>query len=182
MHGNISPGMLEAADIMIGYDTYPHVDMYERAIEAFSLLKQYIMGTIRPARACAFTRMLVVPQAMTTDQGPMRDLLDRAHAIEQDSRVLNVSVVGGFPYADTPYTGMCCVVTTDGDEELAKRYAVELGQRAVEWKERFWIKAMPPSEAIAEALIQPPGLIVLAEGSDNVGEAHRATQPIFSAA
>ncbi|CAM3807724.1 MULTISPECIES: M81 family metallopeptidase [Paenibacillus] len=169
MHGNISPGMLEAVDIMIGYDTYPHIDMYERAIEAFSLLKQYILGTIRPARACAFTGMLVVPQAMTTDQGPMKDLLDRAHAIEQDSRVLNVSVVGGFPYADTPYTGMCCVVTTDGDVELAKRYAVELGQRAVEWKERFWIKALPPSEAIAEALIQPPGLIVLAEGSDNVG-------------
>ena len=38
LHANISQRMVDAADVLIGYDTYPHVDMAERAIEACSVL------------------------------------------------------------------------------------------------------------------------------------------------
>ncbi|MGI8477454.1 MAG: M81 family metallopeptidase, partial [Thermomicrobiales bacterium] len=31
LHANISERMLNAADVLVGYDTYPHVDMAERA-------------------------------------------------------------------------------------------------------------------------------------------------------
>ena len=30
LHANISSRMIEAADILVGYDTYPHIDMAER--------------------------------------------------------------------------------------------------------------------------------------------------------
>ena len=38
LHANISQRMVDAADVLIGYDTYPHVDMAERAVEACAVL------------------------------------------------------------------------------------------------------------------------------------------------
>ena len=35
LHANISPRMVELADMLIGYDTYPHIDMAERGEEAY---------------------------------------------------------------------------------------------------------------------------------------------------
>ncbi|THF77305.1 M81 family metallopeptidase [Cohnella fermenti] len=169
LHGNVSADMAELADIIVGYDTYPHVDMFERAAEAFELLVGCANAEIRPARALAHTNMLVVPQAMMTEQGAMKELMERAFAMEKTAGVLNVTVAGGFPYSDVADAGMSFIVTTDGDEELAARYAKELCRMAVGFKTRFGLSALPPGEAVAAALAAPQGPIVLVEGSDNVG-------------
>jgi len=169
LHGNVSPEMARRADFIVGYDTYPHVDMHERAEEAFDLLVRMIRGEISPVRGYAHTGMLVVPQAMLTGEGSMKKLMDRAFEIEKEDRVLNVTVAGGFPYSDVPDAGMAFVVTADGDPALADRYALELSEMAVRLKETFTLDYLPPKEAIAAALAEPEGPVVLAEGSDNVG-------------
>src|SRR5918998_3225859 len=38
LHANISARMVDLADVLIGYDTYPHIDMAERAEEATAVL------------------------------------------------------------------------------------------------------------------------------------------------
>jgi len=169
LHGNISPDMVELADILVGYDTYPHVDMYERAVEAFELLLRVVRGEIRPVRAYAHTGMLVVPQGMMTDEGAMKELVSRAFAMESEQHVLNVTVAGGFPYSDVPDAGMSFVVTADGDAELARRYANELVRMATERKSTFDVSYIEPREAVTRALAQPEGPVILSEGSDNVG-------------
>ena len=46
---------------------------------------------------------------------PYGELIDlgqqRMHEAPYDGRVLNVSVMGGFAYADTPFNGLTVVVT-----------------------------------------------------------------------
>ncbi len=170
LHANISREMARLADIIVGYDTYPHVDMYERVIEAFDLLVRRIRGEVSPSRSYAHTGMLVVPQAMMTAEGSMKALMDRAFEIESgDARVLNVTVAGGFPYSDVEDAGMSFVVTTDDAPELADRYAAELAETAVRLRETFGVVHLPPEEAVAAALAEPFGPVILAEGSDNVG-------------
>ncbi|MEZ4570715.1 MAG: M81 family metallopeptidase [Thermomicrobiales bacterium] len=51
LHANISPESVDMVDVMIGYDTYPHVDVYDRAIELTHLLKRIVDGEIKPAHA-----------------------------------------------------------------------------------------------------------------------------------
>ena len=34
LHGNISEALVEVADVLVGYDTLPHIDMAERGREA----------------------------------------------------------------------------------------------------------------------------------------------------
>jgi microcystin degradation protein MlrC len=170
LHANISCQMVEHADIIVGYDTYPHIDAYERAMEAIHLLAQTIRGDIKPVSSLAQPRLLIVPQVMLTDiAGPMQELMDRAFAIERDPKVLNVTVAGGFPYSDVPDAGVAFVVTTNNDQLLADHYAEELSLMAWGLREKLKSSGYPAVEAVAMAFAEDNGPVILVEGSDNVG-------------
>jgi microcystin degradation protein MlrC len=134
LHANISQAMVDRADVLIGYDTYPHVDMAERAHEACEIIARLISGEVRPTAALRKPPMLPTSQRMTTDRMPMRALIERAWAMERDPAVLNVTVAGGFPPADVADAGLSVLVTTDADPELAVRLADELAAEA--WTHR----------------------------------------------
>src|SRR5215217_471788 len=82
LHANISARMVELADTLIGYDTYPHIDMAERAEEAAAILVRLMRGgaqkAIRPTPALRKPPMLPTSQRMTTERMPMRALMERA--------------------------------------------------------------------------------------------------------
>jgi microcystin degradation protein MlrC len=137
LHANISPRMVELADVLIGYDTYPHIDMAERAEEATSVLARLIRGEIRPTPALRKPPMLPTSQRMTTGRMPMRALMERAHVIEEDPRVINVTIAGGFPLGDNPDAGLGIVVTTNNDPDLAAELANELATEAWALRDGF---------------------------------------------
>jgi microcystin degradation protein MlrC len=137
LHANISQRMIDAADLLIGYDTYPHVDIAERAEEACGLLKLLIVGSIRPTGALVKPPMLPTSQRMTTDIPPMRDLIRKAHQLEADPAVLTVTVAGGFPPADVEEAGLGALVYTDGAPALANRLARELALLAWDCRKGF---------------------------------------------
>src|SRR5688500_11586651 len=62
LHANISRLMVDLADVLIGYDTYPHIDMAERAVEAAEVLARLIRGEIRPTSALRKPPMLPTSQ------------------------------------------------------------------------------------------------------------------------
>ena len=41
LHANITERMADLADVIIGFDTYPHIDMNERGREAIELAFSY---------------------------------------------------------------------------------------------------------------------------------------------
>ncbi|GIP31231.1 M81 family metallopeptidase [Paenibacillus sp. J2TS4] len=169
LHANMSLQMVQLSDFIVGFDTYPHVDMYERAVEAVELLSRNIRGEIIPAKALSHTRLLVAPQAMLTSEGMMKDMMDRAFAMELLPGVLNVTVCGGFPYSDVPDAGMSFLVTTDRDERLAQELANELGELARKSMGNMLVTGVSAEQAVMEAAACESGPVVLIEGSDNVG-------------
>lgn len=134
LHANISARMVEAADILVGYDTYPHIDMAERGGEVIDLLVRMLQEHVNPAMAMVKPPMLPTSQRMMTAHDPMATIMRRAREIEADPRVLNVTVAGGFPPSDAEEGGVSCLVTTDGDLELALDRADELAR--VAWSVR----------------------------------------------
>lgn len=170
LHANVSQDMVDYSDFIVGYDTYPHVDMYERALEAVDLVIRMARKEIRPVRALRHPRLLLVPQVMVTEvPGPFQELMNMAFDIERDPKVLNVTVIGGFPYSDVPDAGVAFVVTTDGDQALAEKYAQQLSDAAWERRERLKLNDIPPEEAVRIAFAEEEGPVILVEGSDNVG-------------
>lgn len=53
LHTNMTEDMVRNADVLVGFDTYPHVDMYDRGREAAGILRSMLEG--RPGRAWPFT-------------------------------------------------------------------------------------------------------------------------------
>ncbi len=173
LHANISAAMVRLADVLLGYDTYPHVDMAERAREACTVLDRLMRGEIRPTAALRKPPMLPTSQRMTTDRMPMRALLDHARRLETDPRVVDVTVAGGFPPADVVDAGLSIVVTTDDDPVLADRLADALAADAWARRDGFlggvtsFGEAAAIIRSLADGGVPGNGPLVLVDIGDN---------------
>ncbi|MGH2534230.1 MAG: M81 family metallopeptidase [Thermomicrobiales bacterium] len=168
-HANIGQAMVDACDVVTVYDTYPHIDLADRAREAVGLLADAIDGTTRPVMALVKPPLLPVPQAMFTARPPFRTLFERAHAVEAAGEALSVSVAGGFPYADVPEAGVSVLAVTDGDRAAAERIAGEIARLAWEMRQQMIVSNVPSAEAVAAAIAHPEGPVVLVDVGDNIG-------------
>jgi microcystin degradation protein MlrC len=169
MHGNISPDMVQAADVLVAYDTNPHIDAWERGHECAMIMGRILKREISPTAASVHLPILLSPQATGTDDLPLRAVHDRAREMEQDPRVVAVSVMGGFAYADTPFTGVSLIVTTNDDSELAERFARELAGIMVDLRNTALPEFVTPDAAVQEAMKHPEKPVILVDSADNIG-------------
>lgn len=169
LHANLDENMTQLCNLLVGYDTYPHIDAYERGEEALHLLVRQIRGEIGPVMSIARPNMLVAPQKMITTKGIMKTIMEEAFDMEKNPEVLNVTVCGGFPYSDVPFAGMAFAVTTNRNEALAHRYAEKLANLAWSLRDEFLVQEVKVEQAIRLAMEAKEGPIILVEASDNVG-------------
>ena len=88
-----------------------------------------------------------------------------------DGRVLNVSVMGGFAYADTPFNGLTVVVTAT-DAEAANGLAREIAEAGWARRDRFRPSLTSLDEAVRRAkATEDPSLhaLAFADVADNPG-------------
>ena len=169
LHANYTETMVENADILIGYDTYPHVDGYERGVEAVNLTRKMLEGTLKPAKAFTQPPMLPALQVQFTGRYPMRRLIEEAHRMEEISGVETITVAAGFPWSDIPEAGMSFIVTTDDDQKQADSLAEKLHDLAWSMRRDFLVKPTPVREAMRHVMKAEEGPLVLADIGDNPG-------------
>lgn len=169
LHSNLSPLMVSSCDALIGYSTYPHVDLHDTGQEAAALLVRMLRDGVRPVQALAKPPLMPHIVRQRTSDGPMAELLALARAAERGVGVLRVSVAAGFAYADVPRMGMGVVAITDGDADLAAHVAHDLADAAWDRRHSFCCSLPGAPEAIRQALDARSGTVVLADLADNVG-------------
>jgi microcystin degradation protein MlrC len=169
LHANTSMDLVDLATIIVGYDTYPHVDISERAQEAVGLLVRTIRGEITPVMGFAAPPLMPVPQAMNTSVHPFKTLFDRVHALEDDGSALSITFAGGFAYADTPAAGLSVIAVTDGDKPTANRIAHDIARQAWDLRHDMVIANVPAPDAVEQAIAYPQGPVVLVDVGDNIG-------------
>jgi microcystin degradation protein MlrC len=169
LHANHARARVASADAIIGYDTYPHIDMAERGREAADLIVRAIRGEVRPVSALRQLPLFWSTACQVTAHPPMDDVMRLLHEIEQRPGILSASIATGFPWADIPEMGASVIVVADGDRTLAQRTADELGDWIWERRERWYKK--PPTVREAISLGQQAGRfpIMLADMADNTG-------------
>ncbi len=168
-HANVTAAMAAAADVIVGFDEYPHVDMYERGCEAIDIAVSIAKGELRPTLAYAQLPLLTMPPRQYTRQDPMLSVLQLAWEIERDPNVANVTVSVGFPYADISDAGVSVCVTTNDDMALARRSAERVAAALWDARDDFDVKLTPVADVIDYVENEAAGLVVLADGSDNPG-------------
>ncbi|MBI4530167.1 MAG: M81 family metallopeptidase [Candidatus Latescibacteria bacterium] len=169
LHANMTPLRLENATIIVGYDTYPHVDCFDRGKEAAMLLHRMLQKEVHPVMAIGQPPLIPVPLAQFPLHPPMKTVMERTFEIERDPRILAVFVSPGFAYADVEHAGFSVVVNAERDRGYAQEKANEIANVAWELREGFRVRRPSPEEAVAEAIASPEWPVVLADVGDNVG-------------
>ena len=168
IHSNVSHAMIETADVLIGRETYPEVDMAPRGRECADVLVRMVREGVRPTMAL-HQLPLVWGMNQVTAHPPMRQAIEYLHRIEARPGVICGSIATCFPLADIPDMGASVYVATDNDPALAQSCADELA--AWLWERRAdWQAPMPSTaEALQEADKQGHYPVVLADRNDNTG-------------
>src|SRR5262245_38793826 len=136
MHTNLFPAMAAHSTVIAGYQTYPHVDMYETGIRAGSPVMKILQNNCKPALAFGHRPMLPHVMRQSSLDLPNKDIQARAKEMEKQG-ALAASFFVGFPHADISYAGSSAVVVTDGDADKARRFCDELLDMAWGAREKF---------------------------------------------
>ncbi|HEV3437405.1 MAG TPA: M81 family metallopeptidase [Gemmata sp.] len=168
-HGNVSPAMAESANILIGYQTYPHIDQRQRGLLAAELLTRAVRKEVRPVCHVAKPPMLLNLLGQDTAREPMMGLMAQARAAETRPGVLSVSLMAGFPYADVPDMGASVIVVADGSKTLAASVADELAGAMWAVREHLYVPCPTPVEAVIRATASGYTPVLLIDLGDNIG-------------
>ena len=166
MHANVFPATGRVATALAGYQTYPHVDMYDTGLRAATPILQLLRGEARPVLVFGHRPMLPHVMRQSSLESPNREIQDRARQMERQG-ALCASLFVGFPHADIPYAGVSSVVVTDGDPELARRYCDELLDMAWQSRAQFVYRPEPLEKSIALAASMRARPVVLLDHYDN---------------
>ena len=169
MHGNISPHLVEVADVLLAYDTNPHIDTHARGVETVEVMSRLLRREIVPTAAYARPALLLPPQSTGTDDEPLSPVHARAAEMEAEAAVVCIAVMAGFAYADTPYCGASVIVTTDNQPELAQQYARELSDLLHARRDTALPRFLQPADAVAQAAKIETGPVILVDSADNIG-------------
>jgi microcystin degradation protein MlrC len=149
LHANISERMVANVDALISYRTNPHMDQAERAADAARLLREFLGG-----KRCqrAFVRLPLTPASVTllTREGPYAEAIAYGQT-KLGNGVLDVSIVGGFVFSDTPKNGVAIIVNGEPGANV-RSIAVDIAERIWSDRRRFVKRLTSMEDAIASAL------------------------------
>jgi microcystin degradation protein MlrC len=167
MHANLFPAAGRVATSLAGYQTYPHVDMYETGMRAGRPILELLKRTMKPTLAFGHKPMLPHVMRQSSLDSPNREIQQRAKDMERSPGVLSATFFVGFPHADIPYAGVSAVVVTDADAELARRYCDELLEMAWSQREAFVYRPEPLASSIERAQALHAHPVMLLDHYDN---------------
>jgi len=182
-HTNMTPEMVHHASAMVGYRTYPHIDMAETGGRAARLLDRMLKDR-RPLHKAYRQLDFLIPLVwQCTLMEPAKGIFELIGEIERGSDgsrgptgshnqgIVSITHTPGFPPADIAQCGPALVVYGH-DKEAAEAVADRLAGFIKEREPGFAGRLYTPDEAVVEAMrlartaARP---ILLADIQDNPG-------------
>jgi microcystin degradation protein MlrC len=171
LHGNVTPLMVEMADALIAYRTYPHIDMAETGRRSAEYLAGLLASGRRDAKAFRQIGYLIPIAWQATAMEPCRTVYTRLAGLEGPD-VPTLSFLPGFPAADFPGCG-ASVVAYGATQADADQAADEIAALVEASESAFKGRVLSPDEGVREAMeIAAAGAtrpVVIADTQDNPG-------------
>ena len=177
LHGNVTQKLIDNCDIVVGFKTYPHIDMFETGAHAGRLLVDLLEGRSKPVIAWRQLPLLSHTLLSNTSASAMQRAVDAARAAESETGILAVSVMAGFALADFHDAGMSVLVVADGDATLADATAARITRQIWQQRDDFLYVSEPLARSIQRAqdlaadvtgTNAGSGPVLLLDHSDNV--------------
>ena len=169
LHANVSTKMVTNTNATTIYRSNPHLDQKARGVEAASLLGRTLRGEVQPVQALECPPLLISIAKQYTDEDPAKGLYEDLESVLEWPGILSASVAMGFYYSDVEEMGATFLAVADRDQDLARKAARWMAQRAWGRREEFRADLPDASEAVRMAMQAAEAPIVLLDIGDNVG-------------
>lgn len=174
MHSNVDAELVNTVDAFRIYQTNPHIDPKDRALEVRELILELLGGAPKPFTAFQQLPLIVNIVKQDTSDEPLKGILARTRELEQLPGMLDVSIAEGFPYADVEQMGMSVVASHRTDPAAAQAAVDEIA--ALLWAARVDLQGTgaTPEEALLALDHSGSGKpSLLLDVGDNVGGGSR---------
>lgn len=166
LHGILTDRILEHADAVVTYHTYPHVDFVTTGARAARLLLRILREDARPVTAKVSIPALVRGDELITQTGLLGGFIRRAQAFEASPGGLSAGVFIGNPFTDVEALQSYALVVSDGDPERAAAEATRVAQDLWAVRERLQQPLVGLDEAAARAAANTRGTVILTDAAD----------------
>lgn len=166
LHANPSSKLLESLDGVVAYRTFPHVDMYERGLEAGNMVRH--MAERGSPGTVVFRKLPLItsPLAQGTADDPMRQIV--AATDQLDERTTSF-VTPGFAYSDVSRAGLSIMVNaTEAFAREAEDTLQALTEVVVKNRDQFRVPAVDMRAAL-DQLKDHSVATMLVDVGDNIG-------------
>jgi microcystin degradation protein MlrC len=164
LHANVTRAMVELADGLVAYRTYPHIDMAETGARAARLLDQVLRTGQRPAAGFHQLQYLTGIPSQCSFVEPCKSIYAELAQLEARSGTV-LSFTPGFPMADIADCGMA--VFGYGSQSAVER----LRGVVADAEKDFALELHDAPDAVRRARRrgEPGRPVVLADTQDNPG-------------
>ena len=170
LHAHVTARMVESADLLVAWETYPHRDAVETGQRGARALLAMLDGSLRPTMVMAKVPVLVAGVLGQTDlPGPFAEIMEMAIGMRQQEGVYSTSAFLVHPYLDAPGMGGGGLVVTHDDLSLAADLAGQLARAYWDRRHRLEPVTWQPRAAILDARDNVEGPVVLVETADCCG-------------
>ena len=170
LHANVTRQMLDLADGLIAYRTYPHIDMAATGARAGQFLNLRLEGMPRLVYAWRQMPFLIPINAQCTDMEPARSIYHALGRMES-AAVPSLSFTPGFPAADIADCGAS--VWAYGTSAAAAKIACATLADMVEAQEANWEMEIYEADAAVKRAMRVAATskkpVVIADTQDNPG-------------
>ena len=169
-HSNTTPEMMERASALVGYRTYPHIDMADTGRRTARYLGGLLKGSGAVHKAFRQLPFMIPLTWQCTTSEPMRSIIAMRDELE-GAEVPSLTVTAGFPAADIHHCGPS--LFGYGRSRAAVERAIDKIAREIERRESEFEGVLhSPDDGvrraieIASAASRP---VVIADTQDNPG-------------
>ncbi|MEX0810363.1 MAG: M81 family metallopeptidase [Dongiaceae bacterium] len=170
-HANVTDAMVDHATALVGYRTYPHIDMAETGARAMSILAHVLGGGALHAAKRKLPFLIPLNWQCTLTE-PTAGIF-RGLAVQETAgnAIVSLSFLPGFPPADIRECGPM-VLAYATSVEAAEAAATQLEGSVTASEGKFAGRLYAPDEAVAEATRLAAAAtkpVVIADTQDNPG-------------
>lgn len=177
LHANVTKKWFANADFVTGYQTYPHVDFFETGARAARLAYKKLNGE-KIYEACVRVPMIVPAETYSTASGKFADLINEAHSVRNEGKILDFSIYMMQPWLNVEDAGSSVLIVAE-EKETAAKYAQYFAKKLYSLRKEFAIKLWKLDEVIdiaEENEKDMPVILVDSADSPNAGSAADSTE------
>ncbi|MFH1616496.1 MAG: M81 family metallopeptidase [Planctomycetota bacterium] len=99
-HANVTAEMVDAADCLVGYRTYPHTDFQQTGQKAAQVLYSLITGKTRYSKLFEVLPLILPVENTETQSGPLASIIQKLNQLDQDKDIISASFFCPHPWLD----------------------------------------------------------------------------------